>query len=139
MPFPIDKQYITAAEQVLNLTFPTSFKNKMMIENGGELFLAEDDWQLFPFFDESDQKRKMRTCNHIVHETKLARTWHGFPEQAVAFAHNGCGDYLIFLPEAFNQNVLAESIFIWFHETNEVEQITTSFFRFLEIFIDNSQ
>jgi hypothetical protein len=63
MPFPIDKQYITAAEQVLNLTFPTSFKNKMMIENGGELFLAEDDWQLFPFFDESDQKRK---CVHAT-------------------------------------------------------------------------
>lgn len=128
MPFPINQQYIVAAEQVLNLTFPTSFKNKMMIENGGELFLAEDDWQIFPFFDESDQKRKIRTYNHIVHETKLARKWQGFPEQAVAFAHNSYGDYLIFLPKAFNQSVLAESIFIWFHETNEIEQIATSFF-----------
>ena len=41
MPFPINQQYIDAAEQELDLTFPTSFKNKMMIENGGELFLSE--------------------------------------------------------------------------------------------------
>lgn len=128
MPFSIEQQYINAAEQALNLTFPQSFKAKMIIENGGELSLAGDDWQIFPFFDESDQKRKMRTCNHIIHETKLARMWKGFPEHAVAFAQNGCGDYLIFLPEKLNQNVLAESIFIWFHETNEVEQIATSFF-----------
>ena len=68
MPFPINQQYINAAEQELDLTFPTSFKNKMMIENGGELFLSEEDWQIFPFLDESDQKRKMRTSNHIIKE-----------------------------------------------------------------------
>lgn len=53
MAFPIEEQYILAAEKQLNLVFPTSFKNKMMIENGGDVFVQDDDWQIFPFFDQS--------------------------------------------------------------------------------------
>ena len=33
MAFPIEEQYILEAEKELNLVFPSSFKNKMMIEN----------------------------------------------------------------------------------------------------------
>lgn len=39
MAFPIEEQYILDAEKELNLVFPSSFKNKMMIENGGDVFL----------------------------------------------------------------------------------------------------
>jgi hypothetical protein len=127
MAFPIEEQYILAAEKQLNLVFPTSFKNKMMIENGGDVFVQDDDWQIFPFFDQSNQKRKMRTSNHIVNETKLARKWQGFPEQAVAFAHNDCGDYLIFLPQAHDQHTLSDLVYIWFHGTNEIQQVDLDF------------
>ncbi|WP_038343308.1 SMI1/KNR4 family protein [Acinetobacter sp. A47] len=128
MPFPVAEEYIIAAENELQLIFPQAFKNKMIEENGGELFIADDYWQIFPFFDESTPKRKIRTCNHIVRETKLARTWDGFPDSAIAFAQNDCGDYLIFLPEPFNSNVLSESVYVWFHETHQVEQITNPLF-----------
>lgn len=128
MPFPIEEEYIVATEKELQLIFPQSFKNKMIEENGGELFVVDHNWQIFPFFDQSTPKRKMRTCNHIVRETKLAQEWNGFPESAIAFAQNGCGDYLIFLPDPHNPNVLAESIFVWFHETHQVEQITNPLF-----------
>lgn len=66
MAFPIEEQYILDAEKELNLVFPSSFKNKMMIENGSDVFVENDDWQIFPFFDQSNQKRKIRTCNPLL-------------------------------------------------------------------------
>ncbi|MDH1857650.1 SMI1/KNR4 family protein [Acinetobacter junii] len=43
MAFPIEEQYILEAEKELNLVFPSSFKNKMMIENGGDVFVENDN------------------------------------------------------------------------------------------------
>jgi len=40
MAFPIEEQYILAAEKQLNLVFPTSFKNKIMIENVDYFFVS---------------------------------------------------------------------------------------------------
>ena len=61
MPFPVDIKYIIETEQELGLVFPDSFKSKMKKENGGELTTEDDDWQLFPFFDKSDNNRMNRT------------------------------------------------------------------------------
>ncbi|ENW93457.1 SMI1/KNR4 family protein [Acinetobacter sp. NIPH 1852] len=127
MPFPIEEEYILATEKELNLVFPQSFKNKMLEENGGDVFIAEDYWQIFPFFDQSNQKRKIRTCNHLLHETKLARQWVGFPELAIAIARNGCGDYLIFLPYDHTPQTLSDAVYIWFHGTNEIQQVASDF------------
>lgn len=63
MPFPINKQYITAAEQVLNLTFPTSFKNKMMIENGVNYFLQK---MIGNFFHSLMSLIKKEKCVHAT-------------------------------------------------------------------------
>ena len=135
MPFPINQQYIDAAEQELDLTFPTSFKNKMMIENGGELFLSEEDWQIFPFLDESDQKRKMRTSNYIIKENQQARQWLGFPQNAISFAQNSCGNYLIFLPDPIHPKYLADQVYMWAHETGDIFLLTDSF----ELLIQSSE
>lgn len=126
MPFPIDLKYIEETEKELGLTFPDSFKNKMRKENGGTLSTKEDDWQLFPFFDQADQKRMSRTSNHIVLETKLARNWGNFPVDGIAIASNGSADYLILLPTKENDKQLGAEIFSWFHETGEVKEIAKS-------------
>ncbi|MDR7016887.1 SMI1/KNR4 family protein [Acinetobacter sp. 3657] len=127
MPFPIEEQYILATEKEVNLVFPQSFKNKMLVENGGDVFIAEDYWQIFPFFDQSNQKRKIRTCNHLLHETKLARQWISFPKDAIAIARNGCGDYLIFLPYAHTPQILSDVVYVWLHDTNEIQQVASDF------------
>ncbi|MBJ8440154.1 SMI1/KNR4 family protein [Acinetobacter junii] len=127
MAFPIEEQYILAAEKELNLVFPSSFRNKMMIENGGDVFVENDNWQIFPFFDQSNQKRKIRTCNHILHETKIAKQWTGFPLHAIAIARNGCGDYLIFLPQKHDPHTLSDLVHIWFHGTNEIQLVDLDF------------
>lgn len=123
MPFPIDLKYINETEQELGLVFPDKFKSKMTKENGGELMTENDDWQLFPFFDKSDNKRISRTCNHIGLETKQAKEWNTFPTNGVAIASNGCGDHLVLLPTAENEKVLSDEIFIWLHETGQIEKV----------------
>jgi len=123
MPFPIDIKYIIETEQELGLVFPDSFKSKMSKENGGELMTEDDDLQLFPFFDKSDNKRMSRTCNHIVLETKQARTWDNFPNNGIAIAFNGSGDNLILLPLDNDNKKLREEIYLWQHETGEIQQV----------------
>ncbi|TJZ53815.1 SMI1/KNR4 family protein [Sphingobacterium olei] len=123
MPFPVNTKYIIETEKELGLIFPDNFKTKMTEENGGELMTDDDDWQLFPFFDKSDKKRISRTSNHIVLETNQAKQWDNFPINGIAIASNGSGDFLILLPAKENNKQLGNEIYIWFHETGEIEKI----------------
>ncbi|WP_437921920.1 SMI1/KNR4 family protein [Sphingobacterium sp. LRF_L2] len=123
MPFPVDIKYILETEQELEFVFPESFKSKMIKENGGELMTGDGDWQLFPFFDKSDNKRMSRTCNHIVLETKQAREWDNFPDNGIAIASNGSGDNLVLLPFDNDNKKLKEEIYLWQHETGDIQQV----------------
>ncbi len=123
MPFPLDSKHIIETEQELGVVFPDSFKSKMTIENGGELMTEDNDWQLFPFFDKSDNKRMSRTCNHIVLETKQARAWDNFPDNGIAIASNGSGDNLILLPLDNDNKKLREEIYLWQHETGDIQEV----------------
>lgn len=123
MPFPLDRKYIIETEQELGVIFPDSFKSKMTIENGGELMTEDDYWQLFPFFDKSDNKSMSRTCNHIVLETKQARVWDNFPDNGIAIASNGSGDNLILLPLHNDNKKLREEIYLWQHETGDIQEV----------------
>ena len=126
MTFPIELKYIIETEKELGIEFPINFKTKMIQENGGEFATEEDEWQLFPFFDKSDNKRISRTCNHIFLETKNAKEWTNFPVDGIAIASNGCGDNLILLPFENNPKQLQETIYLWLHETGEIIEIAES-------------
>ena len=126
MPFPIELKYIIETEKELGIEFPASFKTKMTQENCGEITTKDDDWQLFPFFDKSDNKRISRTCNHIALETENAKEWNNFPIDGIAIASNGCGDNLILLPFEDNSKQLQETIYLWLHETGEIIEIAES-------------
>lgn len=126
MPFPVDIKYIIETEQELGLFFPNNFKTKMTKENGGEVVTDDDDWQLFPFFDKSDNKRMSRTCNHIILETKQAKSWNNFPKNGIAIASNGSGDLLVLLPTEEDNTKLSDEIFMWFHKTGETEKVASN-------------
>lgn len=132
MPFPLDKKYIEEAQLELDKKLPESYIAKMLEENGGELITEDEDWQQFPVFDKADDKRISRTCNHIILETNNAKTWGTFPENAVAIASNGCGDYLILLPNSTNQKQLQDNIFIWRHETGDIEEVANDIYELME-------
>ena len=122
MPFTVDEKWIKEAESKLNVIFPLSYRETISKENRGHLTIKDETWDLYPVWDKADRKRLKRTCNDIVHETKVCYDCTGFPSKAVAIATNGCGDQLILLPEE-GTNKLNETLYFWSHETGEYEPL----------------
>jgi len=123
VPFPVEKKYIERAELELGLAFPEEYASRLRRENGGEVEVAGDTWQLHPVFDDSDRKRITRTANHLVKETESARKWRGFPPDAISIGANGSGDRLILLPEG---DRFGDAVFLWDHETGQHHRVVTA-------------
>ncbi|MEM1178462.1 MAG: SMI1/KNR4 family protein [Acidobacteriota bacterium] len=126
MPFPVQERYIEAVETKLGVKLPQDYRQKLMRENGGELALPPDHWELFPVLDTSHKKRLKRTCNDIVLETKNSQKWAGFPPQGVAIGTNGGGDKLVFMPSASDPLQLAPDLLRWDHETGRLHRIPST-------------
>lgn len=124
MPFPVDRRFIERAEQQLGRSLPETFVRRLLEDNGGEVEVAGDTWQLHPVFDDSDRKRMGRTANHILRETEVARGWNGFPAEAIAIGANGSGDRLVLLPSGER---FGETVYCWDHETGELHEAAESF------------
>jgi hypothetical protein len=56
-----------------------------------------------------------------------------FQRSGIAIGTNGFGDYLVLLPDENQPDKLGETIFVWFHETGELTQISNS----IDQLIDN--
>ena len=121
MAFPVDEKYIKETELELKVEFPTEYKNKMVNNNGGELISDDYEFELYPFFDKSDKKRISRTCNHIGLETKNAKDWNNFPENAIAIGADGFGNLIVLLHNG--NGILNEQVSFWNHETGMCEVI----------------
>lgn len=124
MPFPLEEKYLLAAEEKLGARLPESYRRALMAQNGGELALGDDDWQLYPVLDASDRKRIARTANDIVRETGVARGWNRFPEHALAIGDNGAGDRLVLLREG---DRYTDAVYSWSHETGELDRVADDF------------
>lgn len=121
MPFPVSSSEIAKTEAKTGFTFPPELKARFSKDNGGEVELVGESWQLIPFLDSSDRKRLTRTCNDIVRESASIRELSKFPTDAFVIAQNGGGDYLIILPSEKGSKVLGETVYFWDHETGEIE------------------
>lgn len=124
MAFDLKEEYILDAEEKLGAILPMTYKQIMKQNNGGTIYLDEDDWELFPIEDKLDKKRISRTCNHIVHETNIAKEWASFPTQSLAIASDGCSNLLILKQE---DNKYLNEVYIWNHETFELKQVANDF------------
>jgi hypothetical protein len=125
MAFPTTEDRVAAAEAQLGLRLPAEYRNRLIANNGGELETADDVWQVFPVFDDTDRKRAGRSANHIVRETHQATKWPGFPGGAVAVASNDTGDRLVFLPGANGR--LDGRLQYWNHESQECSPTALDF------------
>ena len=125
MAFPTTADRIAAAEAQLGVRLPAEYTNRLISDNGGELETADDVWQVFPVFDDTDRKRAGRSANHIVRETQLATQWSGFPKGAVAVAANGTGDLLVFLLGA--DGTCNGRLQHWSHDTQECSPTALDF------------
>lgn len=116
MAFPVEERLVVEAEAALGRALPAAWRARLLRENGGELELDDEVWQVFPVRDPSDRRRLARTASHLVRETAVAREWNGFPREAVALASDGSGNLLVLLPGD-------ELVKRWDHETGEVEDV----------------
>jgi len=125
MPFPLTEEDLAAAEAALSTRFPESYRQKMMLDNGGEVEAAGDGFELFKVLDRTDQKRLARTsANELVRENNAAHAWDAFPPTGVAIGDNGAGDYLLFTRGG---DALRREVSVWDHETGEITQVADDF------------
>ena len=124
MPFDLAESFITAAENKLGATLPTSYRSSMLRENGGELEASEGDWQQYPIADATDRKRLSRTANHVLKETEHCQAWPRFPEGAIAIAGNGTGDQLVFVKRG---STFDPAVYVWSHETGALAKVADDF------------
>ena len=110
MASPASEERIAAAERELGVRLMIEHRARLARNNGGEVICEGSAWRLHPVWDDTDRRTAARTASHIVHETREARAWSGFPDDAVAIASDGSGDVLI---------VRAGTTYVehWEHET----------------------
>ena len=124
MAFPVDFHHVTKAEDRLGVRLPPLYRDWLTRSNGGELEIDGEPWWLLPVADDSDRKRWARTWDDIVKQTETAREWPGFPQDAVAIAHDGAGNRLVFRPESQDPTTLAGAVYRWERHTGEVLWVT---------------
>lgn len=120
MPFPASEDVIAEAERALGRKFPEALRARFIRSNGGDVSTSNDDWILFPVRDSTDRKRLSRTANDVVRETEQARSWHLFPQDAIAIGSNGAGDLLTLLPGS-------DALYAWDHATGAVVAVDVDF------------
>ena len=133
MVFPVEEKFIENAEAELGVKFPESFRNKMMKLNGGCVQIPSDDevdedeldyYELNPFYDTSDKKRIKRTCNSIVHETKIYREQYGLPQNLIVLADSD-GDLLVYKIE--DNGIIDPAVYWRGRDTEELVIVADDF------------
>lgn len=133
MPFPVEGRFIRATEEKLGVKFPLSFLVRMQSDNGGEISAGGETWHLHPFFDNSDKKRLIRTCNDIARETESRRKLEWFPKDGVAIADNGTGDKLIFRANADSPPRLDNAVYCWSFHGGKCDKVADDFEQLIEV------
>lgn len=116
MKLGTESKNIDEAERQLNVAFPDTLKNIWLLSNGLELL---GDWRLYPVFDPSNPRR---TANHIVYEN-IKGCWDYMLLDLVSIAEDGCGNHLVLKKE---DRILLPEVYMWDHETNDIERWSTS-------------
>lgn len=119
MALPTETQFIEKVENQLGKKFPLWLTERLLKENGGKIEALDDSWELFSVLDNRDKKHLTRSATQIITETKTAKQWEGFPQEAIAIASNGTGDLLVLLPK--DEQSLDDKVYLWEHDSDDEE------------------
>ncbi len=121
MAFPGSEELVAAMEARLGRRLPDAHRDRLILENGGEIKAARETWTLYPVWDATNRKTMSRTANHIVRENEsLRRDWADIlPIGVIAIADNGGGDLLVIRPGQ-------DDVLLWDHETGETSPVTVN-------------
>ena len=115
---------IDEAETALGIRLPESFRKYLLSDGPVEVEIMGLSWDLNPILTANCIEASRAGGSSIVAETMNAREWQGFPNGAVAVGSDGCGNHLVFLPTD-RPLVLADALYIWWHEGAELELVST--------------
>ena len=62
MPFTVNESDVENAEEALGVPIPVPLRSRLMRDNGGEVEVGGDVWELFKVLDRTDRKRLARTA-----------------------------------------------------------------------------
>lgn len=103
---------IRETEQKLGVRFPDQYVQLFRLANGPEI----GEWILFPIKDPDNMQKNW---DDVVRQNEEA--WdREFPDNLLAIAEDGTGDYLCLKVEG---EQAADSIYLWLHETDETEEL----------------
>lgn len=103
---------IRETEQKLGIRFPDQYVQLFRLANGPEI----GEWILFPIKDPDNMKK---TWDDVVRQNEKILDGE-FPDNLLAIAEDGTGDYLCLKVE---DEKAEDPIYLWLHETDEIEEL----------------
>ncbi|SIS14463.1 SMI1-KNR4 cell-wall [Peribacillus simplex] len=116
---------IKSAEEQLGVVFPKQYKELFKLSNNAQI----DEWTLFPI---KDSKNLKRTWDDIVRQNQDVRD-EGMADNLISIGEDGTGDKLCF---RIVDTVMDGKIYIWYHETEELEELASNLKEFI---VSNSE
>ncbi|MGE7768802.1 SMI1/KNR4 family protein [Peribacillus sp. NPDC096540] len=111
---------IKSAEEQLGVVFPKQYKELFKLSNNAQI----DEWTLFPI---KDSKNLKRTWDDIVRQNQDVRD-EGMADDLISIGEDGTGDKLCF---RIVDTVMDGKIYIWYHETEELEELASNLKEFI--------
>ncbi|WP_139891465.1 SMI1/KNR4 family protein [Bacillus sp. D386] len=111
---------IKSAEEQLEVLFPEQYKDLFKLSNQAQI----DEWILFPIKDPRNLKR---TWDDIVRQNKDMRD-EEMDKNLISIGEDGTGDKLCYKIVDTN---LDDKIYIWYHETGELEEVASNLKEFI--------
>ncbi|WHY99352.1 SMI1/KNR4 family protein [Peribacillus simplex] len=116
---------IKSAEEQLGVVFPKQYKELFKLSNNAQI----NEWTLFPI---KDSKNLKRTWDDVVRQNQDVRD-EGMADNLISIGEDGTGDKLCF---RIVDTVMDGKIYIWYHETEELEELA---FNLKEFIVSNSE
>ncbi len=111
---------IRSAEEELGVVFPEQYKELFKLSNNAQI----GEWTLFPIKDPRNLKR---TWDDIVRQNKDVRD-EEMADDLISIGEDGTGDKLCF---RIVDTVIDNNIYIWYHETEELEELAANIKEFI--------
>ena len=124
MPFNVSEVQLMRAELLLGARLPESYRQAMLVQNGGKRSIDGELWELIPIRDDRSERRLSRTSEDVLGWTDEFRMWRTWPKGAMSIARNGVGDALLFLKEG---EQFRPEVYVWWHETGALEKVASDF------------
>ncbi|MCU5380444.1 SMI1/KNR4 family protein [Bacillus cereus] len=112
--------HIKETEEKLGAAFPMQYRDLIKLVNNAEV----GEWILYPI---KDSRNATKTWDDIVRQNVDMRDEY-MPENLIIIGDDGSGDKLCF---KINNGIMEDEVYIWYHEDDEIEEISRGLKKFI--------